>query len=83
MYDIYDLFRISLGERVGGGVGEREREMEGKKGGRKREGDSLSLSLFLSPSISLPLSLPPLEKRTGEEKEGSEERSILCLVIIK
>ena len=83
MYDIYDLFRISLGERERGGSG-RERKRDGREEGRKKEGRRLPLSLsFLSPSISLPLSLPPLEKRRGEEKEGSEERSILCLVIIK
>ena len=55
MYDIYDLFRISLGERERGGVGEREREMEGKKGGRKKEGDSLSLFLFVSLYFPSPL----------------------------
>ena len=67
------------------GGGEWEREKERWKGRREEERrkEIPSLSFFLSPSISLPLSLPPLEKRTGEEKESSEERSILCLVIIK
>ena len=86
MYDICDLFRISLGEREGGSG--RERKRDGREEGRKKEGRRLPLSLslslsLLSPSIYLPLSLPTLEKRRGEKKEGSEERSILCLVIIK
>ena len=78
MYDIYDLFRISLGERE---RGEWEREKERWKGRREEERrkETPSLSLFLSPSIFLPISLPPLEKRRGEEKESSEERSIYVL----
>ena len=82
MYDIYDLFRISLGERERGGEweGEKERWKGRREEERRKETPSLSL---LSPSISLPLSLPTLEKRRVEEKEGSEERSILCLVNIK
>ena len=36
-------------------MGEREREMEGKKGGRKKEGDSFSLSFV---SLYFPSPLP-------------------------